>query len=383
MGRPPLPDAGPSRLAVAATLALVFALFLGIFALRVSDPNVGDGEGILFVVPVGALALRFGLRGGLVGALLGFALLATSEASHDHTQLTVLGYVNRGLALLALGALLGAFVDRRRRLEAEVLHYYDAALDAQRKARQQLANSTRSLERKVAERTYELDDARAETLQLLAVAVEYRDDDTFQHTERVGVLAAEIGARLGLRAEQVRRLREAAPLHDVGKIAIPDSILLKRGNLNAEEHRVMEAHAALGARLLARSSSPVLQMAAVIAATHHEWWNGTGYPSGLAGERIPIVGRVVAVADVFDALTHERPYKRAWPVGQAIARIERASGSQFDPRVVAALLAAHEGAVASAAGSSAPAASREAAQRTRALAPAAGAGREWVRSISP
>jgi len=327
----------------------VFALFLGIFALGVSDPNLGDGEGILFVVPIGALALRFGLRGGLVGASLGFALRAAAEASHDHMQVTPLGYVNRGVAFLALGVLLGAFVDRRRRLEAEVLLYYDAALDAQHKARQQLANSARSLERKVAERTYELDDARAETLHLLAVAVEYRDDDTFHHTERVGVLAAEIGARLGLRAEQVRRLREAAPLHDIGKIAIPDRILLKRGNLSPEEHRVMEAHAALGARLLARSSSPVLQLAAVIAATHHEWWNGTGYPSGLAGERIPIVGRVVAVADVFDALTHDRPYKRAWPVEQAVARIKRASGGQFDPRVVAAFIALHEDALAAAA----------------------------------
>lgn len=209
---------------------------------------------------------------------------------------------------------------------------------AQRRVEQQLANSTKWLETKVAERTYELDDARAETLQLLAVAVEYRDDQTSQHTERVGVIAAEIAARLGLRAEQIRRLREAASLHDVGKIAIPDSILLKSGGLSAREQKVMETHTALGARLLARSSSPVLQMAAVIAATHHEWWNGDGYPSGLAGERIPLVGRVVAVADVFDALTHDRPYKPAWPVAQAVARIKSASGRQFDPTVVAAFL---------------------------------------------
>gem|GEM_PF-2528660 len=251
-----------------------------------------------------------------------------------------------GLLLVVLIAALAlccwVSVERRHRREAELQRQYDASLDAQRKAQQQLLNSARSLERKVMERTCELDDARAETLQLLAVAVEYRDDGTFRHTERVGVLAAEIGARLGMRAEQVRRLREAAPLHDVGKIAIPDHILLKRGNLTPEEHDVMEGHAALGARLLARSSSPVLQMAAVIAASHHEWWNGSGYPSGLAGERIPLVGRVVAVADVFDALTHERPYKPAWPVGQAVARIKRASGTQFDPRVVDALLALHE-----------------------------------------
>ncbi|HSZ13209.1 MAG TPA: HD-GYP domain-containing protein [Solirubrobacteraceae bacterium] len=336
-----MPGGGWPRLGVAATLALALALFGGIYALRANDPSASGGEGLLFALPIGVLALRLGLRGGLAGAVVAFVLLAGWDVERNHERLTALGFANRGVAFLALGALLGAFVDRRRRLEAEVQHYYDASLDAQRKAQHQLANSARSLERKVVERTCELDDARAETLQLLAVAAEYRDDDTFQHAERVGVLSARIGLRLGLRSEQIRRLREAAPLHDVGKIAIPDRILLKPGRLTPEEHRVMEEHAALGARLLARSSSPVLQMAAVIAATHHEWWNGTGYPSGLAGERIPIVGRIVAVADVFDALTHARPYKPAWPVKQARARIERASGSQFDPRVVAAFLAVH------------------------------------------
>lgn len=223
-----------------------------------------------------------------------------------------------------------------------VVHVIAHDVTEQRTAQQQLANSARCLETKVAERTQELDEARAETLQLLAAVVEYRDDQTFQHTERVGVLAAEIAARLGLRAEQVARLREAAGLHDIGKIAIPDRVLLKPGSLSAQQQMVMETHAALGARLLSRSSSPVLQMAAVIAATHHEWWNGTGYPSGLEGERIPLVGRIVAVADVFDALTHERPYMPPWPVNQAIARVRRAAGSQFDPRVVDAFLAVYE-----------------------------------------
>jgi PAS domain S-box-containing protein/putative nucleotidyltransferase with HDIG domain len=223
-----------------------------------------------------------------------------------------------------------------------VIHMVARDITEQRTAQQQLANSARWLEAKVAERTHELDEARAETLQLLASVVEYRDDQTFQHTERVGLLAAEIAVRLGLRAKQVTRLREAAGLHDIGKIAIPDRILLKPGSLSTQQQMVMETHAALGARLLSRSSSPVLQMAAVLAATHHEWWNGSGYPSGLAGERIPLVGRIVAVADVFDALTHERPYMPAWPVSQAIARIKRASGSQFDPRVVSAFLAVYE-----------------------------------------
>ncbi len=334
------------RLGAVATLALSLALFAAIFALRVSDANIADNEGILFIVPIGVLALRFGLRAGLAGALLGFALMVVWDAVSGHVQLTWLGYVNRGIAFLALAALLGTFIDRSRRLEGEVRHYYDESLELQSRSQRQLANSARSLEEKVAERTFELDDARAETLHLLAAAVEYRDDETFEHTERVGVIAAEIATRLGLRRGQVKRLREAAPLHDVGKIAIPDGILLKRGNLTPEEHEAMERHAALGARLLSRSSSPVLQMAAVIAATHHEWWDGSGYPSGLAGERIPIVGRVVAVADVFDALTHARPYKGAWPVNQAVARIKRASGSQFDPRVVNAFVAMHEDATA-------------------------------------
>lgn len=247
-----------------------------------------------------------------------------------------------GGAAVTLAVLLALSFNRGRKRDAQLAHCEQASQEAQRRLRRQLLDNARSLEQKVAERTYELDDARAETLQLLAVAVEYRDDETFEHTERVGMIAAEIAAHLGLRVEQVKRIREAAPLHDIGKIAIPDRILLKRGTLTAEEQKIMQRHTGLGARLLSNSSAPVLQMAAVIAATHHEWWNGNGYPSGLAAERIPLVGRVVAVADVFDALTHARPYKAAWPVGQAIARIKRGSGSQFDPRVVDAFLAVHE-----------------------------------------
>ena len=223
-----------------------------------------------------------------------------------------------------------------------MLHAVARDITAQREAEQQLASNATWLETKVAERTRELDDARAETLQRLAIAAEYRDDETFQHTERVGVSAAEIAERLGRDAEQIRLLREAAPLHDVGKLAIPDSILLKPGKLTAQEWEIMKTHAALGGRLLSGSSSPVLQMAAVIAESHHERWDGTGYPNGLAGEAIPLVGRIVAVADVFDALTHIRPYKSAWSVEDAIAEIRRTAGSHLDPRVVTAFLAMHE-----------------------------------------
>ena len=190
----------------------------------------------------------------------------------------------------------------------------------------------------VAERTVELELAHAETLQRLALAAEYRDDDTYQHTERVGVVAEQIGVALGLDREETRLLGEAAPLHDVGKLATPDAILLKAGALTDQEREIMKAHAAVGAHLLSGSGSPVLQMATVIAASHHERWDGEGYPVGLTGDAIPLVGRVTAVADVFDALTHDRPYKSAWTPEQAIAEIRRVSGTQFDPRVVTAFL---------------------------------------------
>jgi putative two-component system response regulator len=192
------------------------------------------------------------------------------------------------------------------------------------------------LEAQVRERTHALEQAQLETLQRLALAAEYRDDDTGLHTRRVGLSAGRIAAALGLPAAQVEILRRAAPLHDVGKIGIPDAILLKPGKLTAEEVVTMQRHTTIGEALLAGSSSPWLQLAAEIALTHHERWDGTGYPAGLAGTDIALTGRIVAVADVFDALTHVRPYKPAWPVDEALAEIERQSGRQFDPCVVAA-----------------------------------------------
>ncbi len=209
---------------------------------------------------------------------------------------------------------------------------------AQRRAEAQLADEARRLQAMVDERTRDLNEARAETLQLLAVASEFRDDETAQHTERIGELAAAIGTRMGLSAESVLLLREAAPLHDIGKLAIPDSVLLKPSRLTPSEQELMQTHTTLGAKLLFGSRSPTLQLAGVVAESHHEWFDGGGYPQGLVGDDIPLVGRIVAVADVFDALTHERPYKPAWPVEQAVALIRKAAGTQFDPRVVEAFL---------------------------------------------
>ena len=183
-----------------------------------------------------------------------------------------------------------------------------------------------------------LEQAQFEMLARLAAVAEFRDDDTGQHTRRVGDLAVAIGERLGLPATQLDLLRLAAPLHDVGKIAIPDAVLGKPGKLTADEYEEMKTHTTVGAQMLAGSGYSLLGLAEEIALTHHERWDGGGYPGGLAGEAIPIAGRIVAVADVFDALTHARPYKPAWSVPDALAEMTGQSGRQFDPAVLEAFL---------------------------------------------
>lgn len=197
------------------------------------------------------------------------------------------------------------------------------------------------LEEKVRERTRDLALSRAETLQTLARAAEHRDDDTAEHTQRVGAMAAQLAASLALPARFVDLIGHAAPLHDVGKIAIPDRILLKPGELTSQEFDAIKQHTILGARLLAGSSSEVLQLGEQIALAHHERWDGTGYPAGLTGEEIPIAARIVAVVDSFDAMTHDRPYRAAISTEDALSEIARCSGSQFDPRIVNAFLNLH------------------------------------------
>jgi HD-GYP domain-containing protein (c-di-GMP phosphodiesterase class II) len=193
-----------------------------------------------------------------------------------------------------------------------------------------------------------LDDSQLQVIQRLAVAAEYRDDDTGQHTRRVGRLSALIGAELGMPPEQHLLLGQAAALHDVGKIGIPDGILLKPGRLTPEEFERMKAHTTVGAGILAGRNFPLLEMAEEIAISHHERWDGSGYPAGTSGTSIPLVGRIVAVADVFDALTHARPYKEAWGVAEALSEIRRQSSAQFDPEVVDAFLQVLPAAIADA-----------------------------------
>ena len=201
---------------------------------------------------------------------------------------------------------------------------------------QQVRAQNAHLEIRVQERTFELEDARLQTLQRLARAAEYRDDVTGHHTRRVGQAAARIAEALGWPEEDIEMMRLAAPLHDVGKIGIPDAILLSDGPLTLAQFEIMKSHCVIGADILSGSDVPLLRLAAEIALSHHERWDGCGYPSGLAGEEIPIAGRIVAVADTYDALTHPRPYKAAWGEKEALEDILRGTDEHFDPRVVEA-----------------------------------------------
>jgi putative two-component system response regulator len=199
-----------------------------------------------------------------------------------------------------------------------------------------LRQQNHSLEVQVAARTRDLEQARAEILDRLALAAEYRDDATQGHARRIGRTCAHIAAALGLPAAEVELIRRAAPLHDVGKIGVPDAILLKDGSLTRSEFALIKAHATIGGQILSGGGTPLLRVAADIALTHHERWDGTGYPHGLTAEEIPLPGRITSVADVFDALTHDRPYKQAWPLTLAVAEIVEQAGRQFDPDVVQA-----------------------------------------------
>lgn len=212
----------------------------------------------------------------------------------------------------------------------------EAQAEGQR--RQDAEEAQARAEALVRERTADLEQAQHEIVSRLALAAEFRDDTTGEHTWRVGQWAGLIAAELGLPRGQVELLRVAARLHDVGKIGIPDAILLKAGRLSPQEFQEMKSHTLIGARLLAGGRSELLRLAECIALTHHERWDGTGYPHGLAGEAIPLVGRIVAVADVFDALTQRRPYKNAWSQEEALAELCAHSGKQFDPAVVEAAL---------------------------------------------
>ncbi|EGA72364.1 putative two-component regulatory system response regulator [Vibrio sinaloensis DSM 21326] len=187
---------------------------------------------------------------------------------------------------------------------------------------------------KVKQRTEQLEKSRLEVIQRLGRAAEYKDNETGMHVVRMSHYSKILAQQLDVSERWIELVFQASPMHDIGKIGIPDAVLRKPGKLDAEEWQVMQGHVKIGADIIADSDSLLLQMAQEIALYHHEKWDGSGYPHGLKGEEIPLSARIVAIADVFDALTSERPYKKAWPVEKAVAVLEQDAGSHFDPNLV-------------------------------------------------
>lgn len=428
-GRQLLDRSGARGLVIGVSVAL----FGAILSLRIADPNVADTPLTLFVVPISLCAISFGVRGGLISALIAVAIATGWHLRAGH-QLSPIGYLTRTAAFVLVGGLVGKFAEERRALVRALSRHQQVSIDAiatanfdgfftslnpawtrilgysqeellsrpyldfvhpedvaetieegnklsengtdsinfrnryrakdgsyrwlewvaasvpedrliyaaarditeKKEAEEALGRYQQLLEHAVRDRTSQLEEAREEVLRRLARAAEYRDDDTYEHAERVGRTAGLVAEQLGLPKEQVALIRQAAPLHDVGKLGISDAILLKPGKLTKAEFEVMKTHARTGARIVSGSQSDVLRLAEEIMLTHHEWWNGNGYPAQLTGEQIPLSGRIVAIADVFDALTHDRPYKEAWPLETAVDEIKGLSGRQFDPQVVEA-----------------------------------------------
>ncbi len=190
------------------------------------------------------------------------------------------------------------------------------------------------LEEKVRERTAELSETRLEIIRRLGRAGEYRDNETGMHVIRMSKGCQLLAIAAGLGEDIAEQILDASPMHDVGKIGIPDHILLKPGKLTPEEFDIMKTHVNIGGDIIGTHKAPIMQMAHSIAMSHHEKWDGSGYPTGLKGEDIPIEGRIAAICDVFDALTSERPYKKAWDIEKAIGLINEQSGIHFDPNLV-------------------------------------------------
>ncbi|QTA91433.1 response regulator [Desulfonema magnum] len=200
-------------------------------------------------------------------------------------------------------------------------------------AQEALKNQNVILEQKVRERTRELEEAQIEILERLERAAEYRDEKTGRHIKRISEYCRLLGKAAGLRPEECNLLSLASTMHDLGKIGIPDTILLKPDKLTPEERMIMETHTTIGAKLLSGSEHRFLKEAEIIALTHHEKWDGTGYPHGLKGEDIPLFGRMLCICDVFDALISERPYKKAWPLEKTLEEIKAGRGTHFDPEL--------------------------------------------------
>ncbi|MEH3052920.1 MAG: CHASE2 domain-containing protein [Patulibacter minatonensis] len=287
--------------------------------------ELASWSGVLLSVALGLLGLLAVLRfGPLRGPVLAVALAVA------YCAVGVVAFAND--AVIPIAAPLVALL-------ATVLAATLLAVAAEIAARVHLTRYSAQLEAEVHARTAALAESQLEVVLRLARAAELRDDDTGEHIDRMSALCAEVARELGWSEPDALLIQHASALHDIGKIGVPDSVLCKPGRLTPEEFDVMREHVVAGAALLTHSDAPVLALAEEICRTHHEKWDGSGYPAGLAGEAIPLSGRIAAVCDVFDALSSERPYKHAWPRHEVLAEIRKCRGGHFDPRVADALLA--------------------------------------------
>jgi len=275
----------------------------------------------LFALAIPLLSLRARTRQIAAATLaLAVAALGGAQLAFAHGLVVPLAAPLVALAISSIGTLIAAYASETRR-------------------RRRAAAYGRELEREVRARTQELHETQLEVLQRLSAAAEYRDDETGSHLRRMSKLCGRLARAAGLGDETAEEIERASLLHDLGKIAIPDDILRKPGRLTDDERAEMQTHTTIGAELLAGSSSPLLRTAEAIARTHHERWDGTGYPAGLAGEQIPLAGRIAAICDVFDALLTERPYKRAWTLDETLGYIDAERGRHFDPELAAIFVA--------------------------------------------
>jgi putative nucleotidyltransferase with HDIG domain len=314
---------------------VLFGVFLVCYVAAIAYAGVTGNRELseilldFIVLPVAVGSFRYGLRGPFLAGALAVGLWGLSFSLGGLINVEI--FALHAIATMAAVGIVAWSVAAMRSQSRSLNETLEVAV----------RERTRELEQRtveLAQTAAELDAAHREDIHRLALAGEFRDDQTAEHTERVGKLAARLAGELGLDEDTIAVIREAAPLHDVGKIGTPDGILLKPGRLTDPERTQMQRHAELGAKLLSGSRFPTMQMAEQIALSHHERWDGTGYPHRLAGEQTPLAARIVALADVFDALTHARPYKEASSAADATREIEQDSGHHFDPKIVDALL---------------------------------------------
>ena len=270
---------------------------------------------ILLALAPAAAAMRLRTLSVLTAPVLAVAYAGASYAAFSGGWVVPVVPPLAALALSAIGTVTASYLTERRERHRVSLH-----------------NAV--LEQAVRERTAELHETQLEVVRRLARAAEWRDEDTGEHVERIGLLAEHLARAAGLSESEAETLRHAAVLHDVGKIGVPDRVLLKPGRLDEEEWRIMRTHAEIGSSMLSGSPSPLVQLGEEVARTHHERWDGSGYPAGLRGEEIPLAGRIVAICDVFDALRSRRPYKAPWTLDEALAEIAAQRGRHFDPALV-------------------------------------------------